>query len=217
MAKGYNAPIYATSKTIAIAKVLLRNSQAILEGEAKLLSKKYKREYKPLYTAKDVSDTIALFVPCDEAYETPMQITPEISLRLIENSHTVGSAQIELTCKDQLRTKKVLYTSDIGHISSENHFVDKMKLAEGYYDVVIGESTYGLNRDSRRRRKADLNLIKTTINECADCGGSVLFSAFSFQRTQELLVALYTLFGQDESFALPVIVDSQLSVDICKL
>lgn len=146
-----------------------------------------------------------------------MPVTDEVSFKWLRNSHTVGSAQVELTCRDELRTRKILYTSDIGGMKSQNHFVDSMEYARGYYDIVIGESTYGLRQDSGRKRKTDLDLIYTTINETLEQGGSVLFSAFSFQRTQELLVALYHLYGSQPYFNIPVVVDSRLSVEICKI
>lgn len=217
VAEGYSSPIYATKKTISVLKPLLMNSQAILESEAKLLNRKYKREYKPIYTVADVKRTMELLVPCDEAYVVPISITPEIQLSFLRNSHTVGSAQIKLVCKDGLRTKKVLYTSDIGAFETENHFVDRLEPATGYYDVVIGESTYGCRSDSNRRRKTDLDLLKTTADQAIEQGGSVLISAFSFQRTQELLLSLWEIYGGNPNFYVPIVVDSRLSVDICKL
>lgn len=217
VAEGYSSPIYATSKTISLLKPLLMNSQAILENEAKLLSKKYKRVYKPLYTIEDVKKTLDLMVSCDDAYNDAISIAENISLKLLHNSHTIGSVQVELICRDELRTKKILYTSDIGGFKTDNHFVDGLEPANGYYDFVIGESTYGHRADSGRKRKTDLDLMKTVINESVEQGGSVLFSAFSFQRTQELLVSLWEIYGSDHNFNIPVVVDSTLSVEICKL
>lgn len=217
VAEGYSSPIYATSKCIAIMRPLLLNSQAILENEARLLSKKYRRDYKPLYTIADVKKTIKLLTPCDIAYNESLNIAPGITLGIDSNSHTVGSVQIRLYLRDELRTKKILYTSDIGAIKTENHFVDKFKPIEGYFDVVIGESTYGCQTDSHRKRKTDLELMRTTIDETLDKGGTVLMSAFSFQRTQELLYSLWVLYGSDRNFNTAIIIDSRLSVEICKL
>ena len=63
--EGFNGKIIATPDTAAIMKSLLLNSCYIVQEEAKIISKRYKRNYKPLYNEEDVYKTLSMI----ETYE----------------------------------------------------------------------------------------------------------------------------------------------------
>ena len=78
------------------------------------------------------------------------------------------------------------------------------------------ESTYGLNtRTSKKTREFDIDHFRVAINTVLERNGTLILPAFSFSRSQELLTTLYLLFGNDESFDIPIVVDSMLTCDIC--
>lgn len=78
------------------------------------------------------------------------------------------------------------------------------------------ESTYGVNtRTSKKTREFDVEHLRVAIDTVLERQGSLILPAFSFSRSQELLTTLYLLFGKDESFTTPIVVDSMLTCDIC--
>ncbi len=212
--RGFNGKIIMTPETAVIAKDLLLNSCHILESEARILSHNFHRDYVALYNSDDVKDAIQLFV----TYEVgqPVQLDDTVSFRFLPNSHCIGSAQVKLILKKENKTKKILYTSDIGAIKTENHYLSDLYLDKEFNDVVLMESTYGDRQTRRRKRKVDIDLLRSAIETTMERGGTFIMPCFSFSRTQEILTTLYELFGTNKAFKFPIIVDSQLSVDICR-
>ncbi len=215
--EGFRGVIITTYTTAKLMKPLLLNSYYILAEEAKILSKRYGREYPPIYDEEDVYKTLDLIQAYGE-YNTLFEIGNGLKFQFLKNSHCLGAAQIQIILSNGLKTKKILYTSDLGDIKSKNHFVGETEIPDFFNDVVIMESTYAdKERSKPSKREKDLEDIFNIVSKSISKNGSVVFPAFSFARTQELLVILFELFGNDPSFKTPVIVDSMLSTEISKL
>lgn len=215
--EGFRGKIIATQNTATIMKPLLLNSCYILNDEARLLSKRYKREYKPLYEESDVHTALRLVNAYCE-HNTVYQLNETISFQWLKNSHCVGAAQLQLIMSDKGKTRKILYTSDIGALHTNNHYLTDTEIPTMFNDVVIMESTYGESRrDTKKTRGFDVEHLRVSINTVLERGGSAIMPCFSFSRTQELLTTLYDIYGSDENFATQIIVDSKLSCDISKL
>lgn len=215
--EGFTGKIIATDNTAKIMKPLLLNSCMIIQDEARVLSKRYKREYKPLYDEEDVYKTLDLIEVYDE-YNTVYRLNDNISFQWLHNSHCLGAAQLQLIMRDSSSSKKVLYTSDMGALHSNNHYVTDTEIPEMFNDVVIMESTYGESkRTSKKKRSYDIKHLETAINTVIERKGTVIFPCFSFSRTQELLTNLYDIYGVQKDFCTPIFVDSKLSCDISKL
>lgn len=215
--EGYRGPIYMTADTSYMMKPLLLNSSYILKNEAYIMTMRFGREYKPIYEDGDVYAALNLIEPCQE-YNHLYRFNEILSFQWLENSHCVGAAQLQLVLTGRHKSRKILYTSDLGPLKSNNHFVRDTYIPGFFNDLVIMESTYGSkSRSKRKSRKFDIEHLKAAIETTLARKGSVIMPAFSFARTQELLVTLYELFGDDPSFTTEVVVDSMLSVDICNL
>lgn len=215
--EGFVGKIIATDSTAKIMKPLLLNSCMIVQDEARVLSKRYKREYKPLYDEKDVYKTLDLIEIYDE-YNTVYRLNDNISFQWLHNSHCLGAAQLQLIMRDGSNSKKVLYTSDMGALHSNNHYVTDTEIPNMFNDVVIMESTYGESkRTSKKKRSYDIKQLETAINTVIERKGTIIFPCFSFSRTQELLTNLYDIYGVQKSFSTPIFIDSKLSCDISKL
>lgn len=215
--EGFRGKIIATQNTATIMKPLLLNSCYILNDEARLLSKRYKREYKPLYEESDVHTALRLVNAYCE-YNTVYRLNEAISFQWLKNSHCVGAAQLQLIMNDKGKTRKILYTSDIGALHTNNHYLTDTEIPSMFNDIVIMESTYGESkRDTKKTRGFDVEHLKVSINTVLERGGSAILPCFSFSRTQELLTTLYDIYGSDENFTTQIIVDSKLSCDISKL
>lgn len=213
--EGFNGKIILTYATSVMAKYLLLNCAFIVEDEARVLSKRYGREYEPLYSEDDVLDTIKLFQVYDK-YDTLYQLDDVITFQWLKNSHCVGAAQLQLILNNGIKRKKILYTSDIGALETKNHYVENTEIPQFFNDIYIMESTYGLNiRTSKKTREFDIEHLRVAINTVLERHGTLVLPAFSFSRSQELLTTLYLIFGNDESFDTPIVVDSMLTCDIC--
>ena len=215
--EGFHGKIIATGKTAAIMKPLLLNSCYILNDEARVLTKRYKREYLPLYEEKDVFETLNLIYEYDD-YNTLYHLDDTISFQWLHNAHCIGAAQLHLDLSSNGKRKRILYTSDIGALQTKNHYVDNTEIPTNYYDVVIMESTYGSSkRAAVKTREYDVHHLKTAIDTVLDRGGSVVLPCFSFSRTQEILTTLYYIYGADPLFRAPIVIDSKLSCEISAL
>lgn len=215
--EGFRGKIIATKNTALVMKSLLLNCAYIVKDEARVLSKRYRREYLPLYSEEDVYQTLQLIQVFDE-YNTVFELNDNISFQWLRNSHCLGAAQIRLILSNEFKTKKILYTSDIGALHTKNHYMSDTEIPTMFNDVVIMESTYGNNsRINRKTRSFDIEHLRVAINTVLDRNGCAILPCFSFSRTQELLTTLYEIFGNDKNFKADVVVDSALSCEISEL
>lgn len=214
--EGFRGKIVTTDKTAIIMRSLLLNSSYILADEARKLSLRFGREYQPVYTKDDVLGALN-HLEIQSEYNEMIRLEEGIEFQWLHNSHCLGATQLQLVLTGKKKTRRILYTSDIGALKSENHFVDKTEIPDGFNDIVIMESTYGNSNRTRKTRNSDLKTLKKEIKKAVAKNGSVIFPAFSFARTQELLVSLYSLFKDDPDFKTDIIVDSMLSTEICRL
>ncbi|MEO6304453.1 MAG: MBL fold metallo-hydrolase, partial [Bacteroidia bacterium] len=153
--QGFKGPIYATSPTIEIAKLILLDSAKIQEEDAEHANHyNYSRHKpaKPLYNTKDAEAVFPLFcsVPVDHSFD----IDPNTSFTFRYNGHIIGACFIEL----KLDGKLIVFSGDIGR--AEDPLLrqpEKPELA----DVIIIESTYG-NRIHPFNSK---QLLATEINK----------------------------------------------------
>ena len=214
--EGFRGKIILTQPTAIISKHLLENCNFILEDEARVLSKRYNREYSPIYGLEDVNKTLIMYSFYNE-YDRIYKLDDVISFQWLKNSHCVGAAQLQLILNDGIKKKKILYTSDIGALDTKNHYVNNTEIPNFYNDVIIMESTYGLNtRVSNKTREFDVEHLKVAIETVLERHGTIVLPAFSFSRSQELLTVLYDIFGDKEDFKTQIVVDSMLTYDICE-
>lgn len=215
--EGFIGKIITTENTAKIIKPLLLNSCMIIKDEARVLSKRYKREYKPLYEEKDVYKAFELIETYDE-YNKVYQLNDNISFQWLHNSHCLGAAQLQLIMKDGNKSRKILYTSDIGALHTDNHYVSNTEIPKMFNDVVLMESTYGdSKRTTNKKRSYDIKHLEVAVNTVLERKGTVVLPCFSFSRTQELLTTLYEIYSNKEDFHTPIYIDSKLSCDISKL
>ncbi len=187
VSKGFKGPIYATSSTMELCDIMLKDSAHIQEFEAEWRNRKAQRagqeEYKPLYTMQDAIATMELFVPVD--YDKQINIAPNINVEYTDAGHLLGSASITVSVTENGVTKKIVFSGDIGN-TNQPMLNDPVLLKNA--DYVVMESTYGdRSHGPRPDYIADLsNILQTTF----DAGGNVVIPSFAVGRTQELLYFL---------------------------
>lgn len=215
--EGFRGKIITTKITAELLKPMLLNSCAILKEEARILSRRFKRDYQPLYDEGDVFTALSLVEAYDE-YNTIFELNDNVSFQWLKNSHCLGAAQLQLILRDGDDTKRVLYTSDMGALNSKNHYITNTEMPTMYNDCVLMEGTYGeQKRQTKKKRSYDIKLLESAVNTVIERKGTVLLPCFSFSRTQEILTNLYEIFGAQDDFCTPIFIDSKLSCDISRM
>lgn len=183
--QGFRNKIYATSATIELLDIMLRDSAHIQEVEAGWKSRRGRRaggnkDAEPLYTVKDAEEVFQYFVSC--CYNEEISIDEGVKIRFIDAGHLLGSAFVEIWLTEEGVTKKVVYSGDIGNLG-QPIIRDPQYIKEA--DIAVMEATYGdRNHEVPADYTEDLaKIIDKTLSE----GGNVIFPSFAIGRTQEIL------------------------------
>lgn len=209
--EGYRGPIFCTEATFALCEIMLRDSAFIQESDVRFSNKRKGREgseaYEPLYTLKDVEETLPLFKVIKE--HTTFNVAEGVKGQFIPNGHILGSAAIFLDINEIKERNTLLFTGDIGR-SHTSLIKNPEKPPQA--DIVLCESTYG-DRLHDRTTDAEEELLNTLVHTIKEKKGKLIIPAFSLGRTQEIV---FTLNKLDLYGLLPkvkIYVDSPLATD----
>ena len=213
--KGATCNTYMYYKNLEFVKPMLEDCVKIMEREAIGFTKKLGFEHQPIYTNCDVENALS-HLRGVEANEI-IEITENVSLQFIPAGHIYGSCQIVLYIKKPSgNIVKIGYTGDIGNIIFEQPFVEDFeKIVK--CNFLIGEVTYSQIEKSAKKdqRPVDLEKLENVIRQtCIDNKGMVLIPCFALQRMETMLYTIWKIFKDDESFDIPIVVDSPLAVKI---
>jgi len=206
VAEGYGRTIWATSATRDLSAIMLADSANIQERDAEFLAKRKKEFIKPLYGLRHAIRTMDLMVGVP--YNKPFDVVPGIRATYVDAGHILGSASVLLDCTEGGRTKRLVFSGDIGR--SGLAIVKDPVPPEGAHALIM-ESTYG-NRDHESVEGARAKLAQV-IRETAARGGRVLIPAFAVGRTQEIIYSLHSLVKEGAIPSIPIYVDSPLAID----
>src|SRR5215208_4240682 len=206
VAEGYSRTIWSTAATRDLCAVMLADSAHIQEKDAEFLAKRRKEFIEPLYGMRHAVRTMDLMVGVP--YNKPFDVVPGVRATYIDAGHILGSASVLLDCTEGGKTKRLVFSGDIGR--SGLAIVRDPTPPEGA-DALIMESTYG-NRDHESVQGARAQLA-TVVRETAARGGRILIPAFALGRTQEMIYALHGLTKEGAIPAIPIYVDSPLAID----
>jgi metallo-beta-lactamase family protein len=211
-AKGFRGAVYATSATRDLATVMLRDAAAIQVSDARFVNKQHERDgdedrVEPLYRDEDVVAILERFVSLP--YRHPTTIAPGIVLSFFDAGHVLGSAVTVLDIDEHGKKKRLVFTGDLGR--NDRPILRDPEVPEGA-DLLISESTYG-DRLHDGVDKMDDDLA-TILNRTIARGGKLLVPSFALERAQEVVFALKKLRQANKIPAIPVFVDSPLTVKI---
>jgi metallo-beta-lactamase family protein len=206
VAEGYTKTIWATSATRDLSAVMLADSAHIQEKDAEFLAKRKKEFIEPLYGMRHAVRTMDLMVGVP--YGKPFDVVPGVRATYVDAGHILGSASVILDCTEGGKTKRLVFSGDIGR--SGLAIIRDPVPPEGA-DALIMESTYG-NRDHESVGGARAKLAQV-IRETAARGGRVLIPAFAVGRTQEMIYNLHGLVKEGAIPSIPIYVDSPLAID----
>ncbi len=205
---GFNGPIYTTSATTDLCKIMLEDSAYLQKRDIEWLNKKKKTHIpeEPLYSIEDVEAAINNFVPVE--YNSATEIFPGIVAYFQDAGHILGSAGILLEIEEE-KGKKIRFGFS-GDIGRPNMPIIRNPDILRDLDVLIMESTYG-NRIHQHSDEVEEEVAKV-VREVIDRRGKIIIPSFAVGRTQLLVYVLHKLFDQNRIPGIPIYVDSPLAV-----
>ena len=218
-ARGFRGQVFMTDATADLCSIMLRDCAHIQMMEAEWKNRKAKRSAsveaaEPIYTMEDAQGLIKRIVPCH--YDTDIQVCDEVKIRFTDIGHLLGSASIEVWLTEDGRTKKIVFSGDIGN---KNQPLIRNPIYTKQADYVVMESTYGDRTHAAERVDYKGELTKI-LKDTFDKGGNVVIPSFAVGRTQELLyflrkIKVERLVEGHENFQ--VFVDSPLAVEATEI
>lgn len=208
--QGYSNRIFATSATVSLAEIMLRDSGYIQESDAQYVNKKRARRGEPpvdpLYTYEDAEIACDLFTPVE--YNQTFEVVKGVQVTYVDSGHILGSASIILDINENGNKKRLWFSGDIGR--------DRLPLLQDPVmpvkaDYMIMECTYG-DKNHRDPETAFQEFRDVTMKTIAR-GGKIIIPAFAVGRTQELVYFLNLMMAAYDIPPIPIYVDSPLAVN----
>ena len=205
--------IITPKDTTCILREMWSDTAFINERDAEALNRKGDKCYTPLYTQAEVEMALKNVVEIEIG--SIVNIDENVAIRYTPAGHILRSCQTELYINGGSHTRKILFTSDLANkmIEDRKVFVEKFQPVTSA-NIVIGESTYGKRKGSMKKKDIELDRqkMKTVVEQfCIDNKHRVLIPTFSLDRMPFIIWELYQLFEKDESFTVPVLIDSPLA------
>jgi len=212
--EGFHGPIYATQATIDLCSVVLPDSGHLQEEDAAFYNKRKVSKHDPalpLYTFDEAQECLKYFKPVAVGQAT--QLSSELAFRFVPAAHILGSCMVEVTLQTDGRSRRLLFTGDVGRVRDS-------KIAPGKVvhsgpqenetaDVLVMESTYGNRQHPDTDPRPELARL---IRETAERGGSVVVPAFAVERTQKFLFTLKELMETGQMPRVAVYCDSPMAI-----
>ena len=210
---GFRGPVYATSATADLLKVLLPDSARLQEEDAEYANRKGYSKHKPaepLYTEKDANTALKQLRKI--SYEESVTLNKFISARFLPAGHILGSSFIDVRISEPNTPPiKVVFSGDLGRYDEP---ILNDPAQESDADYLLVESTYGNRLHDHANPKDRLSEI---ITATAARGGRIIIPAFAVGRTQLLVYYIRELEDEGRIPVLPVAVDSPMAVSATRL
>jgi len=210
--QGFQGPIYCTSATADLCKIMLLDSAHIQVKDLERINRRRLKQGRPLldelYNIEDAEKTLTMFKTVRYGQTFYLGENNEISVLLTDAAHLLGSAAVHLSIPDKGGFKKITFTGDIGR---PNDNILRKPDVFPQADIIISESTYG---DRLHEKEIDMHahLLKVVNDTCVVNGGKLIIPAFAIDRTQELIYALDQLSNEGKLPRIPVYIDSPLAI-----
>jgi len=214
--QGYEGPIYATPATRDLCAVMLEDAAMIQASDARFLNKAIERDHvdaepiEPLYDREDVEKALGQMIGLP--YHVPQKVAEGVRVTFFDAGHVLGSSVVALDIEDEDGTKRIVFSGDLGR-----HHLPILRDPEvaPAANLLILESTYGDRlHPSVQDMEEELGAV---IRRTYARGGKVIVPSFALERAQEVIFSLNRLREQGRVPALPVYVDSPMTVSITEV
>ncbi len=209
--KGFAGSIFCTDATARLCSIMFPDAGHVQEMEVEWQNRKRQRagkpEITPIYTVEDARAAIRFLKPV--VYEKNIAVTDGVQARFVDAGHLLGSASITLFITEGGKTKKLVFSGDIGN-KNIPLIKDPVYLSEA--DIVFTESTYGDRLHDKRDTREQM---KEVLARAINAGGNIVIPSFAVGRTQEVLYDISVMLEEGIVPGLervPVYIDSPLGI-----
>lgn len=207
------ARIIVPKNSTSILREMWYDCCYINQRDVETLNRRDDKSYTPLYTENEVEQALSHVEEIEIG--NIISLDDNVSIRYTPAGHILCSCQTEVFINGGSHTRKILFTSDLGNTMIEDRkiFVEPFQKVNSA-NIVLGESTYGRRKGSMSKKDIELDRLKmkTVIDQyCVDGHHRVLIPTFSLDRMPFIIWELYQIFGKDENFKIPILVDSPLA------
>jgi len=202
--EGFSGPVYASSGTRDLCKILLPDSGHLQEEDAAFANRHGFSRHAPalpLYTRQDALDCLPLL----KAVSFGQSFSPLRGWRatLYPAGHILGAASILL----EVAGRRILFSGDLGR---PDDLIMNPPAQAPAADTVLVESTYG---DRTHPKEDVLAELAAPLQKLARRGGVAVIPVFAVGRAQALLHAIHLLKVRGQlPPSLPVFLDSPMAV-----
>ncbi|UCE03226.1 MAG: MBL fold metallo-hydrolase [Candidatus Latescibacterota bacterium] len=209
---GFRGRILCTAATAELAQVLLRDSAHIQEEDAEWLNRKGLSKHKPalpLYDRNDVERILRRFEVRD--YDSWFHLGKQVRARFRNAGHIIGSATVEVEIASNARTRRILWSGDVGRFDMP---LNPDPAPPEAADYVIIESTYG---DRTHPAEPPLASMQPLLERMLEKRSILLVPAFAVGRAQQIIYMARELITSGRLPAFPVYLDSPMAVDATEI
>ena len=211
---GFSGPIYTHRASRDLCRIMLKDSAFLNEKEIEWENRKRLRKglklVEALYTVEDARAAMSRFKGL--VYQKKVKILPEVTLRLNDAGHILGSSIVELWLEDEDQVRKLVFSGDLGRpgmpILQDPAFIQQA-------DLVIMESTYGDRL--HRSWEETLTEIESIVRNTTNSRGNILIPAFAVGRTQEILYMLARYYREWNLERWQIFLDSPLAIEATRV
>lgn len=214
--KGYRGSIYTTPATRDLCLPMLEDAAGIQEADAKHIERLIQRgqadlePVEPLFSHDDVVGVLGQMITI--AYHRRHAIAPGVAVTFLDAGHVLGSAIVVLDIDDEGAAFRLVFTGDVGrrHLP----ILRDPQIPDGA-NCLLMESTYGDRLHGPLEQSS--NALAEAITRTHARGGKVIIPSFALERAQEIVFELKRLRLARRIPALPVYVDSPLTVKLTEV
>lgn len=207
---GFRGPVYCSEATFDLAKIILKDSGRIQEGDAEQANRYGYTKHRPavpLYTEEEAEAAFRYFKPLPFAKKFRIE-NGFLDFSLHRAGHILGAAFIKISDGQT----SILFSGDLGRM---NDPVMKAPSQIEEADYLVVESTYG---DRLHDKDDPTEDIGDTIRRTAARGGTVVIPAFAVGRAQAILYHIHRLKKERKIPAhLPVFLDSPMAINASEI
>ncbi len=214
--EGFRGEIIATAATRELARLVLLDAAHVQDEEAKRAERRAHRRGAPSAAALySIADTMWCFDRFGRTatYAEALALGDTVSVSFIDAGHIVGSAAIVIDVNDGGKSRRIIFSGDIG---SPGHPIVRDPVPPPSADYVVMETTYGdrLHRSLRDSVEELWHAVDQTLRR----GGNVIIPTFALERSQEVLYFLRE--GVENGRLprnLPVFLDSPMAISATEI
>lgn len=197
---GFRGKVYSTPPTKDFGRLLLLDSDHILEEEAR----HFRRPI--LFTQDDVFGLMNIWETVE--YHQPITVG-SFKVTFYNAGHILGSSFILVEAQGE----KIIFSGDLGN--SPAPIIGPWEIFNDKPTYCLIESTYGdrIHEDVPMRKEIIEDLIEDTVKR----GGVLMIPAFAMERTQELLFEINNLMEEGRIPHVPVFLDSPLAIKLTEV